>query len=142
MEQVNDLIDEKQEVDPEQSIPNLELPKPAPEQCNGDHTVTMKCKKCKETQTWWGKFRSTVDELLFKLNKHKCYSGCTNSQFGTCKAQFPRDTFLETSVDPETGALNMKEGEAWLNTFTPVLTYLMHCNTDVRKHRTHTRDTR
>jgi len=34
-------------------------------------------------------------------------------------------------VDPATGALNMKKGEAWLNTFTPLLTYLMHCNTDV-----------
>ena len=25
----------------------------------------------------------------------------------------------------------MKKGEAWVNTFTPVLTYLSRCNTDV-----------
>jgi hypothetical protein len=34
-------------------------------------------------------------------------------------------------VDPETGALNMKHGEAHMNTFTPLLTYLLRCNSDV-----------
>jgi Helitron helicase-like domain at N-terminus len=128
MEQVQYLIYAKQ-TNPEQTLPNLELPEP--EQCNGDHIVTMKCKNCKKTQIWWEKFKSILDELLFRLNRHKCYSGCTDPKYGTCNAQFPRDLFLETSIDPATGALNMKKGEAWLNTFTPVLTYLMRCNTDV-----------
>ncbi|EKM56823.1 uncharacterized protein PHACADRAFT_92643, partial [Phanerochaete carnosa HHB-10118-sp] len=35
---------------------------------------------------------------------------------------------LETQVDLETGALNLKKGEAILNTYSPVLTYLMRCN--------------
>jgi hypothetical protein len=39
--------------------------------------------------------------------------------------------FETTVVDPETGALNMKKGEAHMNTVTPLLTYLLRCNTDV-----------
>jgi hypothetical protein len=27
-------------------------------------------------------------------------------------------------VDPATGALKMKKGEAWINTFSPLITYL------------------
>src|SRR5882762_4592209 len=38
---------------------------------------------------------------------------------------------METTVDPHTGYLNMKKGESWLNTFTPVLSYLIRCNSDV-----------
>ena len=34
-------------------------------------------------------------------------------------------------VDPKTGALNLKKGKAWMNTVTPLLTYLLRCNTDV-----------
>ena len=33
-------------------------------------------------------------------------------------------------VDPATGALKMKKGEAWINFFSPILTYLLRCNTD------------
>jgi len=38
---------------------------------------------------------------------------------------------VETAINPETGSLNIKKGEAWLNTFTDILTYLMRCKTDV-----------
>jgi hypothetical protein len=34
-------------------------------------------------------------------------------------------------VDPLSGALKIKKGEMWLNTFTPELTYMLRCNTDV-----------
>ena len=33
-------------------------------------------------------------------------------------------------VDPDTGALKMKKGEAWINTFSSLVTYLLRCNTD------------
>ena len=36
-----------------------------------------------------------------------------------------------TEVDPHTGALNVKKGEPWINTLTPLVTYLLRCNTDV-----------
>ena len=50
---------------------------------------------------------------------------------GNCRARFPRPIFDCTEVDPKTGALNVKKGEAWINTLTPVVTYLLHCNSDV-----------
>ena len=50
---------------------------------------------------------------------------------GNCKAQFPRQIFEETQIDPKTGALNIKKGEKWINTLTPIVTYLLRCNTDI-----------
>ena len=34
-------------------------------------------------------------------------------------------------MDSETGSLNIKKREAWINTLTYVVTYLLRCNTDV-----------
>ncbi|EKM57917.1 uncharacterized protein PHACADRAFT_65400, partial [Phanerochaete carnosa HHB-10118-sp] len=76
-------------------------------------------------------FTKTVNELLFLTNMHSCNKGCKNNKYGTCKSRFPRPILLETQVDPKTGALSLKKGEVMLNTFLPVLTYLMRCNTDV-----------
>jgi hypothetical protein len=39
--------------------------------------------------------------------------------------------FEQTEVDPKTGALNIRKGEAWINTFTPLVTFLLRCNTDI-----------
>ena len=47
-----------------------------------------------------------------------------------CKARFPCPTFLKTVID-ELGTISMKKFEAWLNTFTPLVTYALRCNTDV-----------
>ena len=38
--------------------------------------------------------------------------------------------FKCTEVDPETGAINIKKLEEWMNFITPVTTYIMRCNTD------------
>ena len=94
-----------------------------------------------------------MDELLYLSNVHSCVTrnkssevsqgaqktritevdnrGCTNPETGHCKARFPRETHASTFVDPESGALIMKKGEAWLNTFTPAVSYLLCCNHDV-----------
>ena len=34
-----------------------------------------------------------------------------STSMGNCTAQFPRQTFEKTEVDPKTGALNIKKGE-------------------------------
>ena len=36
-----------------------------------------------------------------------------------------------TQVDPHTGALNVTKGESWINTLTPLVTYLLRCNSDI-----------
>jgi hypothetical protein len=56
--------------------------------------------------------------------------GCINKH-GNCKERFPRQLFDETQVDPKTGALNVKKGEKWINTLTPLVTFLLRCNTDI-----------
>ena len=38
---------------------------------------------------------------------------------------------MQSVVDSKTGALNIKKGEPWINTFTPLVTYLWRCNSDV-----------
>ena len=45
--------------------------------------------------------------------------------------RFSRQTFEKTEVDPKTGALNMKKGRMWINTMTPIVTFLLRCNSDV-----------
>ena len=49
---------------------------------------------------------------------------------GKCKARFPRTTAPITSID-DTGAITLKKIEAWINTFTHMVTYLLRCNTDI-----------
>jgi hypothetical protein len=101
-------------------------------------------KKNSSLKSWWTKFKCTVDDLMIRSNVHNCYRNQSNgekaprkdkptciNQNGKCKARFPRQTFECTEVDPKTGALNIKKGEAWINTLTPVLTYLLRCNSDV-----------
>jgi len=56
--------------------------------------------------------------------------GCINKH-GNCKARFPREVFEQTEVDSKTGALNVKRGEAWINTLTPLVTYILQCNSDI-----------
>ena len=48
-----------------------------------------------------------------------------------CRARFPRELFRTTLVDSNSGFLEQKKGEAWINWYTPILTFLMRCNTDV-----------
>jgi hypothetical protein len=100
--------------------------------------------ECKCIDSWWNQFKYTVDDLIFRSNVHRCSKNNFNvgkdpkksqpsciNKHGNCKARFPRDTFDRTEVDPKTGALNIKKGEAWINTLTPALTYIFRCNTDV-----------
>lgn len=58
-----------------------------------------------------------------RVNPKQGPKGCIDSQ-GVCHAQFPRQLHEETKVDDKDGHLVLKKGEAYLNTFTPSLTYL------------------
>ena len=115
--------------------PTLTLPKLPVGPCDDD------CDQCMcndERGHWWQEFQDVVDDLLLRSNQHshKVDKDGNNKSYcatarGECKRRFPRDTFEQTLVDPKTGALNLKKGEAWMNTITPVLTYLLRCNSDV-----------
>jgi hypothetical protein len=115
------------------------MPEPPPERCQEKNCES--CEKCTELNNWWTIFRQTVDDLLFRSNTHSCRmttkdrngndirKGCLNKD-GKYRARFLRDVVEQTLVDPMTGALIIKKGEAWLNTFTPTITYVLRCNTD------------
>ena len=135
-EQVHENMKAEEYQDPTQTLPD---PPPEFKDCDCE-----KCESCKNTANWWEKFKNTVDDLILRSNVHQCRTsipadekknkkerrGCINKH-GNCKARFPRQIFEETQVDPKTGALNIKKGEKWINTLTPILTYLLRCNTDV-----------
>ena len=63
--------------------------------------------------------------------KKNASSGCKDNKWGKCKARFPHSLFTKSTIDTLTGAIDIKKLEPWLNTFTPIVTYLFRCNTDV-----------
>lgn len=111
------------------------LPVPAPRRCKESHGEgqTDQCEDCANTISWWSRFKTTVNELVWRVHWHDCGSQCLTRKNGTatCKARYPRETRQETTVDPETGYLNLRKGEAKVNTFSPALTYVLRSNTDV-----------
>jgi hypothetical protein len=113
--------------------PTKTMPEPAPTcECTAEHTPQCAC----ESASWWTRFKDTINSLLFRSNVHKCRVGrmpgaCKVNSTDKCKGRFPRDTFLQTCVDMLSGAITMKKGEAFLNTFNHLITYLLRCNTDV-----------
>ncbi|KZT29225.1 hypothetical protein NEOLEDRAFT_1040500, partial [Neolentinus lepideus HHB14362 ss-1] len=108
--------------DPTQTL--AEIPPPT---CT--HDTNEHCKQCRESKSWWQTFNDTVNDLLLKSNIHKCGNHCLVN--GICKARFPRLVVPETKVDDNTGYIQMRKGESWLNTYTPTLTYLLRSNSDV-----------
>ncbi|KAF8896008.1 hypothetical protein BD779DRAFT_1433850, partial [Infundibulicybe gibba] len=123
--------------------PTETLPEPPAAPCKRECEA---CDACTNASSWWSRFKRTVDDIVSRSNIHKCgtnknkdgsqnkaraYKGCLDNMWGKCKARFPRPTFAHSEVDPVTGALNLKKNEPWINTFTPVVSYLFRCNTDV-----------
>ena len=124
--------------------PTETLPEPPPPSCH--NPLRDGCSSCNELSAWTSKYQLTVDDLLLKSNVHKCstnrnkdgsqnkarpYKGCLDNIWGRCKARFPRPTYVKTEIDTETGSINLKKSESWLNTFTYLVTYLFRCNTDI-----------
>jgi len=139
MEQVKEELTNNS-CNPNYKDPTQTLPEAPPPIC---HEYSENCTNCACLDTWWHRFRCTVDDLIFRSNVHNCRKNqgtndgvakarptCINKH-GNCKARFPRELYEQTEVDPKTGALNMRKGEQWINTITPLVTYILRCNTDV-----------
>ncbi|KDQ50649.1 hypothetical protein JAAARDRAFT_106286, partial [Jaapia argillacea MUCL 33604] len=93
----------------------------------------MGCSQCTKTNNWMAAFKNTVNHLVYHLNRHICQIGwCKEVKSdATCKARFPREVHETSSVDKETGHINMKKLEPYINFFSPVVTFLLRCNSDV-----------
>ncbi|KAK0433187.1 hypothetical protein EV421DRAFT_1718830, partial [Armillaria borealis] len=121
------------------------LPDVPPRHCD----QTVGCEECvagNTSDSWWSYFKKMVDMVVNKCNIHSCHSnmwadgtlkqntnakGCLDNKWKRCKSRFPRKIEQETSVDKETGHINLIKKEAWINTFTPLISYIFRCNTDV-----------
>jgi len=72
---------------------------------------------------WQQDFNKTVDDLMLKSNVHNCdkYTtksgrkrkdkdshGCKDNKWRRCKARFPRPLFAQTTVDEDSGAINIR----------------------------------
>ena len=130
LEDVIERVDEYQK-NPEYIPPTKTMPESPPPLCQERNDCNV-CDNCKSLESWWARFKVVVDDLVKRSNRH---NDCSKSirpclRNGKCKARFPRDIVESTMVDPATGALKMKKGEAWINFFSPLLTFLVRCNTD------------
>lgn len=86
-----------------------------------------------EVDAWFARVCEVTDEILARSNVHdqRHNQGCRRGRSKQCRARMPRDTRPATIVDLQSGALLLKKGEAWMNTFSLVMAYLFRCNTDV-----------
>lgn len=83
--------------------PCMDLPKgPLPNGADG------------EVKSWWPHFLIQVDEIAFRSQVHSHGRGCKHGPNGECKSRFPRDLYECTHIDPETGALLLKQQELML----------------------------
>ena len=126
--------------------PTMTLPVPPPDPCPKHvDKLNNSCRSCTSLLQWSENYSNTVDDLLLRSNVHSCnkgtrkdgtrrkksdYAACMDNKWGKCKARFPRLTVLKSIIDV-TGAIILKKLEPWINTFTPLVTYLLRCNTDV-----------
>lgn len=133
------------------------LPLPPPSDVCRNKGGCVRCPACVALDEWRGQFKDVVNDILIRCHLHVCRgskqvyqkkeamsksgfrprgndrpeTGCRSNTHGICKARFPRPIFLNSEVDPLTGAINMRHLEPQLNDFLCSMTYLMRCNTDV-----------
>ncbi|KDR75358.1 hypothetical protein GALMADRAFT_47350, partial [Galerina marginata CBS 339.88] len=127
-------------IDPTQTLASK--PPPLCKNCS-----KVGCSRCTKQDEWWKSvFATETDDLLLKSNVHTCssgfkkngeimknkdYVGCLNNKWKKCKARFPRTILKETKVDIESGRIDLKKLEPFINTYNPLLTFVLRCNTDV-----------
>ena len=61
------------ELEDDYKNPTETLPIPPPPKCNQNECGN--CKYCKAIGSWQTQFNSTVDDILFRSNLHKCTGG-------------------------------------------------------------------
>ncbi|KAH7903716.1 hypothetical protein BJ138DRAFT_1020203, partial [Hygrophoropsis aurantiaca] len=149
-EEVKSMLDNKMVDD---TLPTAVETMPVPPPVCKAEPQCSEAKNCNTCVSWVQYFKDTTNEILMRCNTHRCSGkptdttntrhenkgqnkyqptvGCCSNKWGRCKARFPRETQTQTCVDPTTGALLMKKGEAMMNFFTALVTYLFRCNTDV-----------
>ncbi|KAJ3486464.1 hypothetical protein NLI96_g4222 [Meripilus lineatus] len=103
---------------------------------NGDPTLSIPHKVPDFTndidaKRFLDQVKALTDEVVYCSNRHdRSHLTCRRPD-GSCKARFPRPTPDNSEFDSETGTLCLRKSEAWINTFSIVLSYVLRCNSDV-----------
>ncbi|KAF9563130.1 hypothetical protein CPC08DRAFT_633237, partial [Agrocybe pediades] len=152
----NGTMDDVRKKQPSKRDPTQTMPSRPASKCAMSHAGEQPCNTCTKYNTWMKEYKETVDDLVIRSNVHVCRAsresklnkkkqrdhspigkaarygqkGCLNKE-GICTARFPRDVRDETVVDEKDGHIHLKKLESMINTFTPALTYVTRCNTDV-----------
>ncbi|KAF6751745.1 hypothetical protein DFP72DRAFT_816061, partial [Ephemerocybe angulata] len=121
-------------VDPTMTLP---APPPAP-LCDNPSSCEETCPNCLSHLSWWETTKKVIDDIVLRSNVHTCSThenpkagkGCLDKD-GICKARFPRELVPKTTFDEADGRIKLKKLEAVINSYTPLLTYLLRCNSDV-----------
>jgi len=105
MHEVKQDINLQKIEDPHYEGSTQTMPIPPPDECKENTCDNDNCSDCQALETWWDRFRATVDDLIFKSNVYTCRGqksdnksakkdrpGCINKH-GNCKARFPREVF-------------------------------------------------
>lgn len=155
---IHTILSDKTAVAPGYEDPTLTMPE-APPDVFCDTPGECACEDCLNLLSWWERFKLRFDDILVRSNVHACFAskakktdetatatkqdgskvsrvhttgkGCLDKN-GVCKARFPREVFMNTTLDLKTGHLNIQKREATINDVTPGLTYAHGCNTDSR----------
>ncbi|KAH9858961.1 hypothetical protein C2E23DRAFT_701816, partial [Lenzites betulinus] len=87
-----------------------------------------------QLQEWYKVFRADVDRVVFCSNRHDpdhkrgCMRGQSPNKY--CRARFPRETFDDTMVDSTTGAIRFQKKAKMINSYNPLISGALRCNTD------------
>ncbi len=86
-----------------------------------------------EADNWYNDLLCEADRVAFVSNRHDKNhdKGCMRGTPASCRARFPREIVQSTEVDRESGALRFRHLSPWVNTFHPLLSFVLRCNHDV-----------
>jgi hypothetical protein len=117
--------------------PVQDLPRPVPPKCAAscvDGCSGPLCLACSNNKSWWQSFPAEVDSIVSRCNFHTCAPfSCgkdPRDSSSRCKARFPRPTHPDSTITDD-GVVVLKKTESMMNTYNPVLSYLLRSNTDV-----------
>ena len=129
---------------PDYCDPSLCLPEAPPFKCS-NVACGDSCGDCIAFLAWRSRFNDEFNTIVAKTGIHRCstntddrgnqlvgrsWRGCLNNIWKICKARFPCAVVLFSYVDAS-GHLFVKKLEPWINMLSPVLTFLLRCNSDV-----------
>ncbi|THH26548.1 hypothetical protein EUX98_g7646 [Antrodiella citrinella] len=102
-----------------------------PTMCLPEKPPSFSCDS--ERDEWVRRMDETTDEIVYHSNRHSRNHGygCKKHPNDECRARYPRELIPTSYIERETGHVFLKKLEAWINTYHPLMAYVLRCNGDV-----------